>query len=79
MARCIRLVLWISVLIGAATQSAAQEPALKKINWGQTALSAAMWIPWIAKEARIYEKNGLSVDIVLLRGSGQSSAGDVRG
>ena len=51
----------------------AQEPALKKINWGQTALSAAMWIPWIAKEARIYEKNGLSVEIVLLRGSGQSS------
>jgi NitT/TauT family transport system substrate-binding protein len=51
----------------------AQESALKKINWGQTALSAAMWIPWIAKEARIYEKNGLSVEIVLLRGSGQSS------
>ena len=51
----------------------AQEPALKKINWGQTALSASMWIPWIAKEARIYEKNGLSVEIVLLRGSGQSS------
>ena len=53
--------------------SAAQEPALKKINWGQTALSASMWIPWIAKEAKIYEKNGLSVEIVLLRGSGQSS------
>lgn len=51
----------------------AQEPALKKLNWGQTALSASMWIPWIAKEARIYEKNGLSVEIVLLRGSGQSS------
>lgn len=51
----------------------AQEPALKKITWGQTALSASMWIPWIAKEARIYEKNGLSVEIVLLRGSGQSS------
>lgn len=53
--------------------SLGQEPALKKINWGQTALSASMWIPWIAKEARIYEKNGLSVEIVLLRGSGQSS------
>jgi ABC-type nitrate/sulfonate/bicarbonate transport system substrate-binding protein len=51
----------------------AQEAALKKVNWGQTALSASMWIPWIAKEAKIYEKNGLSVEIVLLRGSGQSS------
>ena len=38
-----------------------------------TALSAAMWIPWLAKEAKIYEKNGLDVEIVLLRGSGQSS------
>ena len=51
----------------------AQERPLKKINWGQTALSASMWIPWIAKEAKIYEKNGLDVEIVLLRGSGQSS------
>ena len=55
------------------TQGRAQNPPLKKINWGMTALSAAMWIPWIAKDAKIYEKNGLDVDIVLLRGSGQSS------
>ena len=46
---------------------------MKKINWGMTALSAAMWIPWIAKDAKIYERNGLDVEIVLLRGSGQSS------
>jgi hypothetical protein len=32
-----------------------------------------MWIPWIAKEAKIYERNGLDFEIVLLRGSGQSS------
>ena len=51
----------------------AQNPPLRKINWGMTALSAAMWIPWIAKDAKIYEKNGIDVDIVLLRGSGQSS------
>ena len=38
-----------------------------------TALTASMWIPWLAKEARIYEKNGLDVEIILLRGSGQSS------
>jgi NitT/TauT family transport system substrate-binding protein len=65
----------VAVLLSVLTSTpgSAQEPALKKINWGQTALSASMWIPWIAKEARIYEKNGLSVEIVLLRGSGQSS------
>src|SRR5678815_350297 len=57
----------------ASPDSRAQNPPLKKINWGMTALSAAMWIPWIAKDAKIYEKNGLDVEIVLLRGSGQSS------
>src|SRR4029079_9472805 len=46
---------------------------LKQITWGMTALTASMWIPWLAKEARIYEKNGLDVEIILLRGSGQSS------
>ena len=67
---CAEALLLFSLFTG---NGSAQEPALKKINWGQTALSASMWIPWIAKEARIYEKNGLSVEIVLLRGSGQSS------
>src|SRR4029079_14024134 len=46
---------------------------LKQITWGMTALTASMWIPWLAKEARIYEKNGLDVEIILLRGSGQRS------
>src|SRR4029077_15233769 len=58
---------------GFNAQSLAQDRPLKKINWGMTALSAAMWIPWIAKDAKIYERNGLDVEIVLLRGSGQSS------
>ena len=71
--RFIRLALWLFVLISAASNSSAQDRALKTVTWGMTALSAAMWIPWIAKEAKIYEKNGLDVDIILLRGSGQSS------
>jgi NitT/TauT family transport system substrate-binding protein len=51
-----------------------QDKPLKKINWGVTSLSAGNWIPWIAKEARIYEKHGLDVELILLRGSGQTSA-----
>ena len=53
---------------------AAQDKPLKKINWGVTSLSAGNWIPWIAKEAKIYEKHGLDVELILLRGSGQTSA-----
>ena len=46
---------------------------LKKISWGVTSLSASNWIPWIAKDAKIYEKNGLDVQLILVKGSGQTS------
>ena len=42
-------------------------------------LSPNLWIPWIAKEAKIFEKNGLDVEPVLLRGSGQTSQAMVSG
>ena len=76
MMKSFRRILIVGFLIynfGFNAQSLAQDRPVKKINWGMTALSAAMWIPWLAKEAKIYEKNGLDVEIVLLRGSGQSS------
>ena len=53
---------------------------LKKIIWGQTSISSSQWIPWIAKDAKIYEKNGLDVDIVYLRGgSGDTSKAIIAG
>jgi NitT/TauT family transport system substrate-binding protein len=51
----------------------AQSKALKKITWGVTSLSASNWIPWVAKDAKIYEKNGLDVELILVKGSGQTS------
>ena len=57
----------------------AQDKALKKIYWGVSTLSPNLWIPWIAKEAKIFEKNGLDVEPVLLRGSGQTSQAMVSG
>jgi NitT/TauT family transport system substrate-binding protein len=59
--------------------SHAQDKPLKKIRWGVTSLSASQWIPWIAKEAKIYEKHGLDVELILLRGSGQSSQAIIGG
>src|SRR5207245_4400643 len=56
-----------------------QDKPLKKIRWGVTALSASNWIPWLAKEAKIYEKNGLDVELILVRGSGQTSAAIIGG
>jgi NitT/TauT family transport system substrate-binding protein len=51
----------------------AQDKPLRKFRWGVTSISASQWIPWIAKDARIYEKHGLEAELVLLRGSGQSA------
>src|SRR5882724_780197 len=63
-----------------ATLVQAQDKGLKKIIWGQTSISSSQWIPWIAKDAKIYEKNGLDVDIVYLRGgSGDTSKAIIAG
>ena len=73
LSQCVFLALLISLLTVDAN-SFAQDKPLKKINWGVTSLSGGNWIPWIAKEAKIYEKHGLDVQLILLRGSGQTSA-----
>ena len=73
MAGRLSLRLLIVLALAIYGDTSAQDRPLKKITWGMTALTASMWIPWLAKEARIYEKNGLDVEIILLRGSGQSS------
>lgn len=68
------MVVLLASLIGSVLSAQAQDKTLKKISWGVTSLSASNWIPWIAKDAKIYEKNGLDVELVLVKGSGQTSA-----
>lgn len=56
-----------------------QDKPQKKITWGVTSLSASNWIPWVAKDAKIYEKNGLDVELILVKGSGQTSTAILSG
>ena len=72
------LALLLSVLALSA-QGLAQDRPAKKIYWGVSTLSPTLWIPWLAKEAKIFEQNGLDVEAVLLRGSGQTSQAMVSG
>jgi NitT/TauT family transport system substrate-binding protein len=72
------LLLFVPVVV-LGTLSHAQDKSLKKIRWGVTSLSASQWIPWIAKDAKIYEKHGLDTELILLRGSGQSSQAIIGG
>ena len=72
-----RGILSLALVFGLTTSPssvAAQDKPLKKIGWGVTSLSASNWIPWLAKDAKIYEKYGLDVELVLVKGSGQTSA-----
>ena len=82
MTKTIRRSLFLSLtlsVLALPAQGSAQDRPLKKIYWGVSTLSPNLWIPWIAKEAKIFEKNGLDVEPVLLRGSGQTSQAMVSG
>ena len=70
-----RMMVWLlfSALIFVSYSASGQDKPHKKIIWGVTSLSASQWIPWIAKDAKIYQKHGLDTELVLLRGSGQSA------
>ncbi len=69
----------LAMIMSSASPSRGQEKPLKNIRWGVTSISASNWIPWLAKEAKIYEKNGLDVELILLRGSGQTSQAIISG
>src|SRR6266545_8062133 len=68
-----RIILTLGLLLSLSAVASAQDKSLKKFYWGVTSLSASQWIPWIAKDAKLYEKHGLEAELVLLRGSGQSA------
>src|SRR5689334_4877336 len=71
---------FLALAVFVVCAGSADAQTLKKIVWGQTSISSSQWIPWIAKDAKIYEKNGLDVDIVYLRGgSGDTSKALIAG
>ena len=54
------------VLSGAAhhPSEAADSPPLRKVRMAFTSLSGSMIPPWIAREARIFNKHGLDVEVI---------------
>ena len=71
---------WISVLIAALSLSAsmfspsAEGQELKKVRMGYPAFSLTFLTFFVAKDAGIYKKHGLDVDLVQLAGAVQTSA-----
>ncbi len=75
MMKSVRRILYGFLIYGFGfnAQSLAQDRPLKKINWGHDCVVGGHVDSLDRQGAKIYERNGLDVEIVLLRGSGQSS------
>jgi ABC-type nitrate/sulfonate/bicarbonate transport system substrate-binding protein len=60
------LVLIFLIVLGAAPSRAyaAESPALRKVRMAFTSLSSVMCPPWIAREAGIFNKHGLDVEVI---------------
>jgi NitT/TauT family transport system substrate-binding protein len=74
------MIVWISVLMAALSLSAsmvappAEGQELKKVRVGYPAFSLTFLTFFVAKDAGIYKKHGLDVDMVQMAGAVQTSA-----
>jgi len=66
------IILYLALLSVLSSQlEGAEPPALRKIRAAFTSLSGSQAPPWIAREAGIFKKHGLDVELVLLPGGVQ--------
>ena len=64
------IVLWI-ILLGALTHSVAADSA-EKVAFGWSAVAGTQAIPWITKDAGLFEKNGLDATLIYLDGGSRA-------
>src|SRR5258706_14225877 len=63
--RCFGLILFVILLCGSASQIESAETApLRKLRVAITSLSGSMAVPWLAREAGIFKKHGLDVEVI---------------
>lgn len=70
----IAAVIWVAFLLSTSVQSPADAQELKKVRIGYPALSLTFLTFFVAKDAGIYKKHGLEVDMVQMAGAVQTSA-----
>ena len=60
------ILLTFFIVLGSAPRSghAADVPAMRKVRMAFTSLSAVMMPPWLAREAGIFNKHGLAVEVI---------------
>ncbi|HEX2929746.1 MAG TPA: ABC transporter substrate-binding protein, partial [Candidatus Binatia bacterium] len=55
---------WLFLLLVAQHTSAAETTPLRKLRMAITSLSGSMAVPWLAREAGIFKKHGLEVEVI---------------
>src|SRR2546426_9939289 len=64
----ITLILCLSLLATLNPSALAQHAKLAKLNVGYSAISSDQLPAWVAKEAGIFERNGLDVQLIFFTG-----------
>src|SRR5262245_63798032 len=65
-------IVWVIFLLIETVSTAVQATAAEKINASYGAISGSMAPIWVAKEARLFEKHGLDLNLVYISGGPRS-------
>lgn len=61
------LLFWIFILAGPGLEEINAQP--QKIKLAYVSPSGALSVPWVAKEAGLFEKNGVEAEFIFIRGA----------
>ncbi len=67
--RKLQVALFLIFFIGGAVQAPKSEAQSQKLKLAYVSPSGALATPWMAKEAGLFEKNGVEVELIFIRGA----------
>jgi len=79
--RCAGYAVWLVIMVWAMSSSPNSWAAGEKVVFGYSAIAGAQAVPWVAKEAGLFEKHGLDLTLIYLDGGSKATqammSGDV--
>ncbi len=78
---CVRYVAWLIIMGWTVSWSPGSWAAGEKVVFGYSAIAGAQAVPWVAKDAGLFEKHGLDLTLIYLDGGSKATqammSGDV--
>jgi NitT/TauT family transport system substrate-binding protein len=79
--RCAGYAVWLVIMVWTMSSSPNSWAAGEKVVFGYSAIAGAQAVPWVAKEAGLFEKHGLDLTLIYLDGGSKATqammSGDV--